>query len=65
MSESHYVPSWIWHMPLQGSVSGDDQDLSSALQVEWCKAQERATRYEEEIELVVEEMRRTLVFFEW
>ena len=52
-------------MPLQGSVSGDDQDLSSALQVEWCKAQERATRYEEEIELVVEEMRRTLVFFEW
>lgn len=64
-SESHYVPSWIWHTPLQGSASGDDQDLSLALQVEWCKAQERATQYEEEIELVVEEMRRTLVFFEW
>ena len=35
------------------------------MRVEWCKAQERATRYEEEIILVVEEMRRTLAYFKW
>ena len=34
-----------------------------ALRAEWCKGQERAKRYEEEVELVVEEMRRTLVTF--
>ena len=33
--------------------------------VEWCKAQECAARYEEEIVLVVEEMRRTLAYFKW
>jgi hypothetical protein len=35
------------------------------LRVEWCKAQARASRWEEEVELVVEEMRRTLVYFKW
>ena len=35
------------------------------MRVEWCKAQERAARYEEEIVLIVEEMQRTLAYFEW
>ena len=64
-SQSRHVPSWIWQTLLPGPVPGNDQDLYSALRVEWCKAQERATRYEEEVQLVAEEMRRTLVFFEW
>ena len=63
-SQSCYIPSWIWQTVLQTSEFGDE-DFHAALRVEWCKAQERAARYEEEIELVVEEMRRTLVFFEW
>ena len=33
--------------------------------MEWCQAQERAARYEEKVQLVVEEMRRTLVFSKW
>jgi len=35
------------------------------MRVEWCKATARAERFREEVELVVEEMRRTLVFFKW
>ena len=64
-SESHFVQSWIWTTASQVSVSADDPDLQAALWVEWCKAQEWARRYEEEKELIVEEMRRTLVYLEW
>lgn len=64
-SESRYVPSWIWQTPLEASASIDKQGFCASLRVEWCKAQERAVRYEEEVELVVEEMRRTLAFFKW
>jgi len=63
-SESRFVPSWIWTTALQTSTSTEDPDLNDTLRIEWCKAQERAKRYEEEVELVVEEMRRTLVTFE-
>jgi len=64
-SESRFVQSWIWTTASQVSASADDTDLQAALRVEWCKAQERARRYEEEKELIVEEMRRTLVYLEW
>jgi hypothetical protein len=64
-SQSRYVPSWIWQTSPQTSISADEDDFYAALRVEWCKAQERAARYEEEVELIVEEMRRTLTFFEW
>jgi len=63
-SESRFVPSWIWTTVLQTLTSAEDPDLNDTLRIEWCKAQERAKRYEEEVELVVEEMRRTLVTFE-
>ena len=61
LSASRYVPSWIWTTAPQTSTSTKDPDLDAALRVEWCKLQERAKRYAEEVELVVEEMRRTLV----
>jgi hypothetical protein len=66
-SESRHQASWIWTTPALSSRSTDDdsEDLHAALRVEWCKAQERASRWEEEVELVVEEMRRTLVYFKW
>ncbi|KAH8105654.1 hypothetical protein DFH11DRAFT_1464741, partial [Phellopilus nigrolimitatus] len=35
------------------------------IRVEWAKAQARAERWQEEITLVVEEMRRTLVYCDW
>jgi len=35
------------------------------MRVEWCKAIARTERFQEEVELVVEEMKRTLLFFKW
>ena len=66
-SESRHVQSWIWMAVPQTSTSTStsSDDIACALQVEWCKGQERAQRYEEEVQLVVEEMRRTLAYFEW
>ena len=64
-SNSRSVQSWIWTTAPQASASPEDPDLQVTLRIEWAKAQERAKRYEEEVELVVEEMRRTLSFLEW
>ena len=63
-SKSRFIQSWIWSTAPRTSISPSDPDLDAALRVEWCKAQERARCYEEEEELVIEEMRRTLVMFE-
>ncbi|KAE9393382.1 hypothetical protein BT96DRAFT_773708, partial [Gymnopus androsaceus JB14] len=35
------------------------------LRVEWCKARARAQRYQEELELVDEEMGRAIAFTRW
>ena len=62
-SGSRPVQSWIWTTAIQARTPTKDSDLNVVLRAEWCKAQEQAKRYEEEVELVVEEMRRTLVTF--
>ncbi|TFK77994.1 hypothetical protein K466DRAFT_445690, partial [Polyporus arcularius HHB13444] len=36
-----------------------------ALRVEWCKARARAHRWREEVQLLLEEMRRVPEFHEW
>ena len=59
-SKSRYVQSWIWTTPQSGTsiedLNPNNPNLHVAVRIEWCKAQERAKRYEEEVELVVEEM---------
>ena len=35
------------------------------MRVEWCRSHARAMRYVEEVELLLEEMRRVLAFLEW
>ena len=64
-SNSRFVQSWIWTTAPHVSASPEDPDLQATLRAEWAKAQERAKRFEEEVELIVEEMRRTLGFLEW
>lgn len=65
-SESLREMSWIWKTSsLRDNTGINDPDLQPIMRVEWCKATARAERFEEEVELVVEEMRRTLAFFEW
>src|ERR1700722_1694276 len=40
-------------------------NILEALCVEWCKARARALRWTEEVQLLLEEMRRVLQFLEW
>lgn len=42
-----------------------DKDSQDFDRVQWAKCQARAERYEEEVQLTVEEMGRTLRYFEW
>ena len=51
----------------QGSNDALEDGAESQVfeQVQWAKCQARAERYEEEVELTVEEMGRTLRYFEW
>ncbi|KAJ7042741.1 hypothetical protein C8F04DRAFT_1207805 [Mycena alexandri] len=46
--EGNHMLSWIWY--------------SAVLHVEWCKVHVRTRRYREEVQLLREEMRRTIAF---
>ena len=65
-SESRHQISWIWRTASQQADAGiNDPDLQAIMRVEWCKATAWAERFREEVELVIEEMKQTLLFFEW
>ncbi|EEB92829.1 hypothetical protein MPER_08604, partial [Moniliophthora perniciosa FA553] len=56
--ESRKTDSWIWK---NLEVSGDLDGLKDICRVEWSKAWARKQRWDEELDLIQEEMRRTLV----
>lgn len=65
---SRFEPSWIWLVPRVCSAPdmGDsEQVLDDSLQVEWAKVQARKERWEEEVLIIQEEMRRVIMFHEW
>ncbi|KAH8105040.1 hypothetical protein DFH11DRAFT_1518992 [Phellopilus nigrolimitatus] len=62
-SEGRWRMSWIWKSAQ--TQSGEPDGLNESLRVEWAKSLARAERWEEEIQLVKEEMRRTLAFFDY
>ncbi|KAH9913407.1 uncharacterized protein B0H18DRAFT_960370 [Fomitopsis serialis] len=63
-TEGRKTLSWIWRTSgASGSV--DDEDDQEAVRIEWCKARARAMRWDEECQLLSEEMRRVLAFFKW
>lgn len=39
--------------------------MNESMRVEWGKAKARVDRWQEEVELLVEEMRRVLAYFDW
>lgn len=47
----------------QRAASGEEVAVS--IRAHWARSQARAERYEEEVQLTLEEMRRTLEFFKW
>ncbi|KAJ6515153.1 hypothetical protein C8R47DRAFT_961598 [Mycena vitilis] len=54
------VLSWIWTAP--GALDSAEKDLH---EFEWSKAKARKTRWEEEVELLREEMKRVMRYLEW
>ncbi|KAG1871548.1 hypothetical protein F4604DRAFT_1881169 [Suillus subluteus] len=55
--------SWIWKVA--GVSNNQEEGLQDSLRVEWCKAWARAHWWEEEVQLLCEEMRCVLAFLEW
>ncbi|KAI0069871.1 hypothetical protein K474DRAFT_1568226, partial [Panus rudis PR-1116 ss-1] len=63
-------PSWIWlttniHGSQVDSTSANTETYDEDTRVQWVKAKARVERWEEEVKLIQEEMRRVFVFFEW
>jgi hypothetical protein len=67
-SKGRFEMSWIWLVPRSKSevdTSSSEQVFDEGLRVEWSKSQARKMRWEEEVEILQEEMRRTIVYYEW
>ncbi|KAI0073201.1 hypothetical protein K474DRAFT_1722408 [Panus rudis PR-1116 ss-1] len=70
-SEGRYVLSWIWRTATTQarSTSAEAQasqaEYDESMRVDWAKAKARMERWEEEIELLHEEMRRVVAYFQW
>jgi hypothetical protein len=66
--EKRREQSWIWLVPrveTMKDIGVIEEHLDSNLRVEWMKSRARAARWTEEVDLLLEEMHRTLVFLEW
>ncbi|KAJ7864121.1 hypothetical protein B0H14DRAFT_3862645 [Mycena olivaceomarginata] len=57
--------SWIWVTRGERWEAGDDAAMNEAVRIEWAKTRARAMRWAEEVDLLEEEMRRTLQFLRW
>ena len=70
-SDGQYFPSWIWLTnssvttgdATQSTISPDE--VNEDMRVEWAQCVARADRWEEEVTLLQEEMRRVVCFLEW
>ena len=61
-SDGQYTLSWIWRSSTT-AVSPDE--VNDDMRVEWAQCMARADRWEEEVVLLQEEMRRVAQFLEW
>jgi hypothetical protein len=73
LSETRRTPSWIWTVPVtnkpctRSDLQVNAEDSASAnehLLSEWARQRARVRRHDEEIQLLVEEMRRVLTFLD-
>ncbi|KAJ3511895.1 hypothetical protein NLJ89_g3832 [Agrocybe chaxingu] len=65
-SKGRYEMSWIWLVARPADVElQKEEELNEGMRVEWAKGQARAERWEEELLIVQEEMRRVISFFRW
>jgi hypothetical protein len=62
LPDGRYSLSWIWRSSVT-AVSPDE--VNEDMRVEWAQCIARADRWEEEVTLLQEEMRRVVQFLEW
>ncbi len=69
LGEGHRMSSWIWRMPglntNQAAQNPESDPFNATVRMEWAKTKARAERWEEEVFLLREEMRRAIVDMEW
>ncbi|KAG2106954.1 uncharacterized protein F5147DRAFT_746092 [Suillus discolor] len=56
---------WIWLDSHADNSCMEDKHVQDCVCLEWCKAHACAHRWSEEVELLLEEMRRVLAFLTW
>jgi len=61
-SDGRFTPSWIWRSSTT-AISPDE--VNKDMRMEWAQCAARADRWEEEVILLQEEMRRVVQFLEW
>jgi hypothetical protein len=67
-SNGRFIPSWIWLVPRSPQERGDDQteaEFNDTMRAEWAQTRARMCRWDEELLIIQEEMRRVLAYFEW
>ncbi|KAF9541213.1 hypothetical protein CPC08DRAFT_756183 [Agrocybe pediades] len=64
VSEGHRTVSWIWRQSGGDVDASTDFRLHESMRFEWCKSKARLDRWSEEVQLLKEERRRVLAFFE-
>jgi hypothetical protein len=61
-SDGRYTPSWIW---CSGTTTVSREEVNEDMRAEWAQCMARAERWEEEVTLLQEEMRRVVQFLQW
>jgi len=64
-TNNRYEMSWIWLVARDGGHLGQEEEFDETMRAEWAKMKARQDRWEEEYQLVQEEMRRTVAYLEW
>ena len=68
-SNGRFEQSWIWLVPrVQSTAEGvgeSEEQFNESMRVEWAKSQARVKRWEEEVLIIQEEMRRVIQYFKW
>lgn len=69
-TNSRYQLSWIWLVPHVGVPSNvettiGEEEFNGTMRAEWSKARARMLRWNEELLIVQEEMRRAIVYLNW
>ncbi len=69
LGEGHRMSSWIWRLPAwkvdQTSTNSDSDPFNATVRMEWAKTKARAERWQEEVNLLKEEMCRAIEDMEW